>query len=708
MLFERGVHVVAFFIFFSEWRREHHSKDCAHQAQQFNNTSQSIIAQSHSIFITCYLIICLGNGPFTNSTSIHHKDPIQSSDNVASTQTFSSILFLFLVPFESTFFTPNMNPMRPLILVSSLAMLMAVQTASAAMSTACQNPVVLTSLQGTITDHNSTESPKYANNQYCVWTINSTDVGIRFLLTFNHFDLGSWSSDSLTVFDGDSVNAPALRTITGRSTPPPVASTSNSITLFFKSGSYGQYAGFGLSYRDILLGDIVTVEDAMDPACRNPATLTSPTGSITDHSYRQDWPYYAPYSDCIWIVNATGAESIVLNFLTFDLGSSTDDSLTIYDGDSINAPALRVLTGRSVPSAVVSSQPAITIQFKTNSHSQFQGFSLNYRNVSLDAVVADTRAMDAACTSPVVLTNMTGMITDHHYRDEFPNFAPSSSCVWTIKNNLAESWLLSFSSFDGGVLSIYDGDSVKSPLLDRYSGSSAGPIASSQSSITLKFETSASLTTRKGFVLNYRNVSLTDPVTNERAMDSACQTPVVLTALNGTITDHVNREEFPNYSNGQTCIWTTHALNESDTVLLEFPLLSIGFFDDLDIFDGPSTTSPRLQNIANTVSSNSFKIASTQRSITLRLKTSSIFSTRGGFIVNFSNVAPDAVVTNQRAMSQACTAPQVLTKAMARAVSQIIIIMICIRTMRQCKLAPGSFSHTKPNQFSFLSVKGWV
>ena len=253
-------------------------------------------------------------------------------------------------------------------------------------------------------------------------------------------------------------------------------------------------------------------------------------------------------------MNATGAQSILLNFLTFDLGPGPGDSLTIYDGDSIDAPALRVLTGRSVPVAVVSSQPTITIRFKTNSASQFQGFSLNYRNVSLDEVVADTRAMDTACTSPVVFTHMTGMISDHHYRDEFPNFAPSSSCVWTIKNTLAESWLLSFSSFDGGICSVYDGDSLTSPRLEKYSGSSKGPIASSGSSITLKFETSSSLATQKGFVLNYRNVSLSDPVTNKRAMDSACRSPVVLTALNGTITDHVNREQFPNYANRQTGI----------------------------------------------------------------------------------------------------------------------------------------------------------
>lgn len=90
------------------------------------------------------------------------------------------------------------------------------------------------------------------NNSECTWNIKVPQSN-RISLNFTHFNLshdGSCISAYLNIYDGENTTYPLLNKLCGSAKPPPVVSTSNTMTLFFRSmtSEQGQGKGFRAYY----------------------------------------------------------------------------------------------------------------------------------------------------------------------------------------------------------------------------------------------------------------------------------------------------------------------------------------------------------------------------------------------------------------------------------------------------------------------------
>jgi len=173
----------------------------------------------------------------------------------------------------------------------------------------------------------------YENNANCSWLIAPDDGVETVSLEFIHFDLGA--GDALSLFDGDSETAPLLGTYTGSSLPPTVTSTGPEMFVKFTTDATGTGPGFLAEYNCTLVN-----------FCNSSTTLTDPYGDISDGSGDYD---YRNTTLCKWYIQPTNAETVILDFNSFnteesndrvqvyDLGSGT--LLGTYSGNLTNPPA---------------------------------------------------------------------------------------------------------------------------------------------------------------------------------------------------------------------------------------------------------------------------------------------------------------------------------------------------------------------------------
>jgi hypothetical protein len=84
----------------------------------------------------------------------------------------------------------------------------------------------------------------YINNLDCIWSINF-NVGSRVILSFDDFAT-QISNDYVEVFDGSSARSQSIGKFSGSSKPANLISTSNSLTIHFRTDGDTVYKGFSV------------------------------------------------------------------------------------------------------------------------------------------------------------------------------------------------------------------------------------------------------------------------------------------------------------------------------------------------------------------------------------------------------------------------------------------------------------------------------
>ena len=114
----------------------------------------------------------------------------------------------------------------------------------------------------------------------------------------------------------------------------------------------------------------------------NPAVtiLTSPNGPFYDTggaggNYQDD-------EREIWVIEPANAQSVTLNFTSFNVESGYDN-LFIYDGNSIDAPLIGSYTGSNSPGNITSTGGALTVEFRSDCATMSTGWAANYTSVQL-------------------------------------------------------------------------------------------------------------------------------------------------------------------------------------------------------------------------------------------------------------------------------------------------------------------------------------
>ena len=168
--------------------------------------------------------------------------------------------------------------------------------------------------------------------------------------------------------------------------------TSTDINPFHTYTAQGNYnvsltaTGGTCGIHDTIKTSYIQISDTLPcsinlPAFGNAVTQTKCSGKLYDNG-GPNGDYKSSFNSSITI-EPTGASSVILNFLSFDVeagqnGSCNYDKLTIFDGSSTSSTVIGEYCNNNIPTSVTSSGGAITIRFTSDGGVEGAGFALEW------------------------------------------------------------------------------------------------------------------------------------------------------------------------------------------------------------------------------------------------------------------------------------------------------------------------------------------
>jgi hypothetical protein len=306
---------------------------------------------------------------------------------------------------------------------------------------------------------------------------------------------------------------------------------------------------------------------------------------------------------CTWIFSA--AAPMTMEFLEFTTESNYD-FVKVYDGGSQRSLRLGSLSGSNIPAAISSSAGQMSVFFIADRSVQGTGFVA--RITAQQETRAPTPSTTQRCSSAVELQVSSQPLT----LSDGPGFyGPSSVCAWIF--TAIAPITIQFSSFqlenNYDYVFVYDGGTAESPELGRFTGNSApAPIRSTGFQMTLVLQSDSSVQ-GDGFVALVSASSGTPtpssplyfnnpPVSSQTGADTtsrACSGTVMLAA---TVNPTVITDGPGQYASDMVCTWI---FSSAGPITVEFNLFATERgFDFVHVYDGGSTTAPRIQSFSGT------------------------------------------------------------------------------------------------------------
>ncbi len=215
--------------------------------------------------------------------------------------------------------------------------------------------------------------------------------------------------------------------------------------------------------------------------------LADISGSFTDGSGPVE--DYANNTNCTWLIDPQTEEdsisSITLKFFAFE--TEVNDYVTVYDGESAQDNLLGEFSGDNIPESITSSGNKMYIVFNSDDSGAGAGFYAEYEANKPEF-----------CSMMQVYIDPSGTISDGSGNFNYQN---STTCMWKIEPEMAESVTLSFTSFDTenefDKVLIYDTETQD--LLAEYSGSYSSsnlpdPVTSPSGKMFVAFSSGPSIT----------------------------------------------------------------------------------------------------------------------------------------------------------------------------------------------------------------------
>ncbi|XP_069787318.1 cubilin [Narcine bancroftii] len=208
----------------------------------------------------------------------------------------------------------------------------------------------------------------YEKSFDCLWYI-SAPVNKIIHATFTVLLLenatnGICNFDYINIYDGDNINSPLVGTYCGSRLPPPIASSSNFLTVRFVSRSSIKLDHFNITYTatDLLCGGVFN-------ATKIPQNITYP-------GYPQDYP---PNTVCHWTISAPEEKKIKVALLELNLPDCTLDYLEIRDWPETDFEQVHRFCGPNLTAADFYSRGrTIKVDFKFKDHQNGNKFRLMY------------------------------------------------------------------------------------------------------------------------------------------------------------------------------------------------------------------------------------------------------------------------------------------------------------------------------------------
>lgn len=374
-------------------------------------------------------------------------------------------------------------------------------------------------------------SPRYTPNMYCRWVIEPDNAHYVYL-NIHQLNLeNAW--DFVNVTDGAGV---FLGSFTGNeSTSTPIVSTSGKLEVTFYSDEYSHKYGWN-STGDVVTGFNATwsVEssgcpnacsghgvckevcecsfewfgaDCSQSYCSGTKIETSPTGFLMDWQRTpDDWntptenqildqDIYKNHMDCRWLIKPARMDtSIRFRVWISDL-ERTRDTLSIYEGNSTDAPLLSLIdlnaerSLRPVAPIIQSSVGMAYVHYRTDYLTKRGGIFLSWSvletcqdtcmngKCSGDTCVCDSGWWGGDCSQPYcmgtqVRTARVGEVLSHSKAGRYNDL---SDCIWEIQPAVPVNFLMIYVTFfateaGSDFLSLHDGSTIQHPkVLKDYS-----------------------------------------------------------------------------------------------------------------------------------------------------------------------------------------------------------------------------------------------
>lgn len=306
----------------------------------------------------------------------------------------------------------------------------------------------------------------------CEWLIETPQgTSVTFTITDLYMvDSVNCTTDAIEVYNGQNVNTPLISKICHRGIAAVQSSTHFILVRFVKRSSL----------KDV---HFEARFDSSRSGCGG--IIQSRSGVIHSNNYPNN---YDDNSDCTWTIVVPRNHRIELNFMEFDLystsndGSDCGDSIRIYD--RIFMVSNTNYTQRICPndriSQIISKKNVLSIQFITDAHGTAKGFKANF-TIACGATI--NASYDGILSNDKVISNL-------------------NNCTWTIlapspdqKISLTITHMSIPKNTDiitnrrcpSSYLRVYDGNDDRAPLVDEYCGRKVPPmIVSHGSAITIQ------------------------------------------------------------------------------------------------------------------------------------------------------------------------------------------------------------------------------
>lgn len=388
---------------------------------------------------------------------------------------------------------------------------------------------------------------------------------------------GSGTNDILNAYSVTGIGMTSATAIAYRNLRLYLTSTSN-----YMSSYYGS-----LQAAEDLYGANSTQQNAVRSAwyavgignnpneqCNGTITFTAASGSFTDGSGTAN---YQNNLDCFWLIKPTGANTISLNFPTFNTEANYD-TVIVYDGPTTADPVLMQWWGNTLPPTINSTAGALLVEFKSDVSLNYSGWIANY-----------TSSGTAYCNGGTLLTSQSGSLNDGSGANNYGN---NQLCYWLIAPPCANNVTLSFSSFNtesgyDGVI-VFDGNNTSAPQLLNWSGTSLPSNVTSSGGEMLVVFVSDYSTRLQGFAASYTSTG--SPYCSGTTTLNTSDWRNIADGSGGN-----------NYCNNMDCRWLIQP-PQATTITFNFtafdvePISTDGItiYDAVEIYDGTNTSAPLL------------------------------------------------------------------------------------------------------------------
>lgn len=224
--------------------------------------------------------------------------------------------------------------------------------------------------------------------------------------------------------------------------------------------------------------------------CSGQKQLSAISGSFDDGSGPK--ALYQSNANCSWLIKPTlPVDWIRLNFVYFDTESS-NDVVTIYDGETTSSPVLGTYSGSNLPSMIQCNGQSMLVTFSSNGNIQSNGFLAEY-----------SANPSKFCSGTTNITELSGTIEDGSGPDF--QYSNSSNCRWLFDFPESQKILINFLEFDTepGMDKLRFLDVNNNSLIAEYSGSNLpSPLEINVPKLQIHFISSASVQ-MDGWKLNY-------------------------------------------------------------------------------------------------------------------------------------------------------------------------------------------------------------